>query len=67
MSPSNAVTFHVNVSRHNDGVLVELITPDGEIEPIGLIENPMQVMGFAVTFGAMMCSMVTQAVYEARA
>lgn len=64
---SAAIQFAVNVSKQRDGVKVELITPDGEIEPIGIVENPMQVMGFAVTFGAMMASMVTQAIYEARA
>lgn len=58
--------FQIDVQRAGEGVRVDLITPDGEIQTCGQIDNPAQVMGFAVMFGSMMSAMVTQAIFEAR-
>ncbi|TJY55756.1 hypothetical protein E4T66_20460 [Sinimarinibacterium sp. CAU 1509] len=58
--------FHVDVERSGEGVRVDLITPDGELLTVGQIDNPAQVMGFAVMFGSMMSAMITQAIFEVR-
>ena len=58
--------FQVDVERSGEGVRVDLITPDGEVQPLGEVDNPAQVMGFAVMFGSMMAAMVTQAIFEVR-
>lgn len=63
----SAQKFVVLVEKDGDGVRVEVITPDGEVESMGTINNPAHVLPFAVQFAPMMASMVTQAIYEARA
>lgn len=62
----SAQKFVVLVEKDGEGVRIEVITPDGEVEPLGIINNPAQVLPFAVQFAPMMSSMVTQAIYEAR-
>ena len=58
--------FKINITRTREGVRVEVLTPDGELQDLGEIQQPAQIPMLVNNAASYLALMMVNAVWEVR-
>lgn len=63
---SRRARYTVEIEREGEGVAVNVVTPDGELQHVGVVSEPHQLPAFMGNFSAYLALLVVNTVWEVR-